>query len=515
MEIIVFHYHLKPSEMRNVIVHSIRSILNHVKKVSEIRLVTGMQEGTYEVMERIQSGFDINTASKIKLDILKEIAPSKNPSDADVQKIIERLEARYDENSLWWIHNYHLGENSSFTAALMKIAEQGNVNMLFHIHEFPECGRMKDLQNLNNILREPPYPSGSRIRYAVVNERDYSILRDTGLGDSVELLLNPPPTPPSEKSSPEELREALVETCSVSNPGFLPEAPILFYPVHTLHRKNVLEAGIIARLITPPSNVLLSLVRDSQDNTTHSDIVQKAFKDGLIPGVWRPEATGDPRLSFGKLAGGCSGIISTSVQENFGYLFLDALYWRKPLLARYLDVANNLLDIFNEYPRRFWADLRVPVDKETIERTKIAYLEKLKTFEPFILEKSQKSIRSAIDKIALGDSIELSLLSIPDQLNILDKAQNDEKWIEKAKILNKVLLESISQTLRAKPLDLRLSLNDRFNPITFVRSFSKIVSSFGRKSPSVSPRKIQDTVSKAFGRIDCLRLIYDSPEEDV
>ncbi|MDT8298455.1 MAG: glycosyltransferase family 1 protein [Spirochaetaceae bacterium] len=509
MKIALFHYHLKPGGVTDVVIYSSRAILTGFKNLTELRLVTGESEGTELVMSRIREGFDRDTADKLRLDILEELAYVEDGNAPDMTKLSQRLEARYDEETLWWVHNYHLGKNPSFTGALMAVATAGRRDMLLHIHDFPECGRPENLAKLDAVMEIPPYPTGSRIRYAVINERDRRILADSGLKDSVTLLPNPVPLTPNAPSDPETLRTALTELCASDNPGYIPGAPNLLYPVRAIRRKNVLEAALLVRLMEEPVNLILTLPGISAQERGYSELVEKAFRDGLIQGVWCPGSTGDQRLEYPKLASSCDAVISTSVQEGFGYLFLNALHWRKPLLSRYLDILDGVLDLFGDYPRRFWADFRVPSTQELADKTQEAYLKKIRTLETTLPDKSIKSTISSVSKLAAGGGIDISYLSVEDQLAALESARDDDQWREEARNLNRELLDSIEKTLKARPPDMDRIIESQFGSGAFNRAFGELVEGFGLKTPTPSPVKIRESVKKAFGRIDYMRLLYD------
>lgn len=509
MKIALFHYHLKPGGVTDVLVYSVRALLARMKNLEEIRLVTGSDDGTEDVLVRIREDFDRPTGDKVRLDVLDEIGYVENGDGPDSDQLARRLEARYDEDTLWWVHNYHLGKNPSFTAALMKTANAGIRDILFHIHDFPECGRPANLERLDQTLREPPYPSGPRIRYAVINERDRRILSDAGLGDSVTLLTNPVPLRPMGIADSGETKQALEELCSDKNPGYIPGAPLFLYPVRAIRRKNILEAALFVRLLDEPANLIVTLPGISSQEKGYSDLVSSAYSQGLIPGVWCPEATGDERLSYKRLISSCHAVISTSVQEGFGYLFINALHWQKPLLARYLDVLDGVLDLFGDYPRRFWADFRIPATPELTEKTQSAYLEKIKNIGSSLPEKAAKSMSTAASKIASGGGIDMSYLHVNDQLEILERARDDIEWIENARALNKELLESAGRTLKARAPMMDRTIEAHFGEGTFVRNFTDIASGFGSKRQTPAPNKVRDSVRKAFGRIDYIRLLYD------
>ncbi len=512
MKIALFHYHLKPGGVTDVIVYSVRALLshlNHLDQLEEIRLVTGVEDGIERVLERIREGFERRVGDIIRLDVLEEIGYVENEREPDSDQLAMRLIARYDEDTLWWVHNYHLGKNPAFTAALMKIAGSGTRDMLFHIHDFPECGRSDNLERLDSAIDEPPYPSGPRIRYAVINERDRRILSDAGLSESVSLLMNPVPLSPTAAADPIGMREALEELCFDDNPGYIPGAPILLYPVRAIRRKNILEAALLVRLLDEPANLIVTLPGVSEQEKAYSDLISAAYKEGLISGIWCPEATGDDRLNYPRLASSCDAVISTSVQEGFGYLFLNALHWQKPLLARYLDILDGVLDLFGDYPRRFWADFRIPATPELTRKTQNAYFDKIRKIESSLPDKSVKSINSAASKLTAGGGIDVSYLKVEDQLEILIKARDDTGWVEETRLLNRELLDSAGRTLKAKAPGMDSTIEAHFGEGAYMRSFTSIISSFGSKTPTPSPVKVRESVRKAFGRIDYLRLLYN------
>ncbi|MCG8451738.1 MAG: hypothetical protein MI717_00990 [Spirochaetales bacterium] len=505
MKIALFHYHLKPGGVTDVIIHSCRALLNGHSQLQELRLVSGEETGTQEVMERIREGLDRSKADVLRLDILDEIAYVQEGREPDPVQLQSRLEARYDEETLWWIHNYHLGKNPAFTEAVAAVAASGERDVLLHIHDFPECGRP---QNLNRLKGHPPYPTGSRVRYGVINERDRRILADAGLEDSVALLPNPVPPfplPPNKGRALDELFSAF----SQEAPSYIPGAAKLLYPVRAIRRKNLLEAGLFARLLERPANLLVTLPGTSDQESSYSQCVASAFQENLIPGVWLPRIPEKDRPSYPEIASSCDAVLSTSVQEGFGYLFMNALRWQKPLLGRYLDVMDGLLDLFGDYPRRFWADLRVPCSPELRKRTEEAYLGKIEGLKSQLPDRSLKSMTTAVRKLFSHGGMDISFLSVEDQLEALTRCRDDESYREAAQGFNKELLETAQLTLQAHPPHLDRQVDARFGDGAFLRAFGSVVRSLGDKSATPASQKVQSSILKSFARIDYLRLVYD------
>lgn len=508
MKLAIFHYHLNPGGVTDTIVLSVRILLSRLGSVQEIRLVTGCRDNSEGVLGRIRDGLERGQRDKIRLDILDEIAYTEEGRGPNPDKLAERLEARYDKDTVFWVHNYHIGKNPALTMALMRVAAQGRRDMLLQIHDFPECGRLENLKRIDNLLNEPPYPSGPKIRYAVINKRDLNILLNAGLEGSVYLLPNPAPISRLEEMNTIETKKALEEL--PDNPGYIPGAPILLYPVRAIRRKNILESALFARILYHPANLIVTLPGLSTREKAYSNLVEGAYRKGLISGAWCPESSGDARLEYAHLISACDAIISSSIQEGFGYLFLNSLLWRKPLLARYLDILDGVLELFGDYPRRFWTDFRIPATPELVERTKTGYLSKIEQLKSYIPEKALKSISTAVSKLAMGGGIDVSYLFAEDQLAALRLAIEDDTWLSKTRNLNQELLESAERTLKAKPQSMDHVVESHSGEGKYLKSFIEIIRSFGSKRRIISPEKISKSVKRAFGRIDYLRLIYDT-----
>jgi len=505
MKIALFHSQLNSGGKTDAIINSVRFLLARFNELTEIRLVTGLQGGAFEALREIRMGFDRHTADKLHLDILEELTGIENSNKDEIGRLIAKLKARYGEDTLWWVHNYHCGLSPVFTAGLMRIAETGDRNMLLHIHDFPECGRYESLAELNAVLPKPPYPSGSRIRYAVINERDKQILSDAGLKGSVHTLMNPVSLKSVDKTDTAALCGALEK--HGRQYGFRPAAPMLLYPGETSRKKNILEAALITRLLDEPANLIVT--RPASQDEVYSDIVQSAYLDGLISGFWCPSSIVDGYGSEADLASSCNAIISTSIEENSGKPFLDTLHWQKPLLARYVGTIDGILEFLGDYPRRIWADLRIPAYPKLAKRTKNAYKDKIDAASSLLPAKSLKPLFSAVSKLDSGGGIDMSYLAVNDQIGALKKAKNDKNWLEETRALNKELLDSLSRTIKATAPQMDDALKDRYGEAAYMKSFFAILRDFGVNKPTPNPIRVQEFVSKSFGRIDHMRLLYD------
>jgi hypothetical protein len=386
------------------------------------------------------------------------------------------LRERYlADDLIWWVHNYQLGKNPAFTAALVELLETApRQKAVFQIHDFPECARFENLAALRSHLRGTVYPIASNIAYATINERDRRLLVEAGLpSESVFALPNPVPPPsgagsrsgaepdePAEAAQPGDARRAdilrrLGGASGTRFPGFDPEGLLFLYPVRAIRRKNVLEAGFLTRLFNASStrraNVVVTLPGVSPMEKPYSDMVHAAFSDGTMPGMagagqWL-EAAG---LTFAELAESADLIVSTSVQEGFGYAFFEAPAWGRPLCARYLDVLDGLDHLFEGTVHLFYRQLQVPFESPSIDsiRTllRIRYDEQLERAGAHMPPRAREHVEAEIERMLSAESIDFSFL-MPQMQYSYTKDLADEGFANEIRALNLELLGSLSRLL--------------------------------------------------------------------
>ncbi len=90
--------------------------------------------------------------------------------------------------------------------------------------------------------------------------------------------------------------------------SFHPESPLLLYPVRTVRRRNVLEAGL-----------LVSLPGLKRTEIVYSRLVEQCFHEGLIPGLWGiGEDLAEAGLSFRDTVQASDLVVSTAVRDGCG-----------------------------------------------------------------------------------------------------------------------------------------------------------------------------------------------------
>ena len=375
VNLVIFHYHLLPGGVTDVVRLSLQAFSSD-PSIGNITVVCGRDENLDALR---QHAAETDETIEVRVFPAIDYLSQKDSPPEEPEVLAGKLEREFSsEQSVWLIHNYHLGKNWVFTAALLQLAEKGDQKMIFQIHDFPECGRYENLNILRDNLKKSLYSSSSSVRYSVINKRDYDLMIHAGLPEhQIFLLENPLPFKSSAPPPPPEERAALINSlsrCAPEHGTFLPRGELWLYPVRTIRRKNILEGGLICRLLDSPANLIVTLPGLSNQEKVYSDTVEKAFMEGLIPGFWGtgllPEESG---ITYQGMIRHADRIFSSSIQEGFGYMYLNAILWNKPLIARHLDIMGGFLPLFETYPSHFYKQVRVPGKKtsETVRTGRV------------------------------------------------------------------------------------------------------------------------------------------------
>ena len=297
-KISIFHYHLKPGGVTDVIRMGAEAVIEHLPEVELLRIVCGAPDDIEEIRTVLNKkaetagrgkapGFRLEVSICPEIGYSSENGQESPPSPGELAALLKRKFG----DSCWWVHNYHLGKNPVFTAALLlTAAEVPTQKILFHIHDFPECARFDNLGRLREAGISNPYPQTPNVAYALINSRDRRILTDAGLpADRIFLLNNPVgQTPPAAEAADPSVRIGrlglLHKHFRRTFPACSPENRTVFYPVRSIRRKNILEAGLICAASEEKVNLVVGLPGVSAQEKNYSSICEQCFREGLIPG---------------------------------------------------------------------------------------------------------------------------------------------------------------------------------------------------------------------------------------
>jgi hypothetical protein len=532
----IFHYHFLTGGVSTVVRQAVEAFGSRLPGIRSVELIAGEIPGWFQARIRECGG------KCTEMPQIGYLQPGDGPSDnyrkpdrdrkgiaREAVKLAEVLLGSYgSDDSVWWIHNYHLGKNVVFTQALLEIIASGRPQrMILQIHDFPECGRFGNLRLLEDLLSLGPYPLSPWVRYAVLNQRDRQILISAGVPQRAVFLLENPVLPASAPSRDKTILSKLKRLFGLEFPGFDPHSPLILYPIRTIRRKNALEALLLCGLLRSPANILITLPGTSASERPYSDLVKGLFDDRLCPGLWGIGSRLRQRaLSFDDLVAASDLVLSTSVQEGFGYLFINSLLWSLPLAARNLDILSGLKkDLFEDYPGYFYDAIRVPVaDRQSLAES---YRSKINGLSSLIPGGERHRLLTEVDQLVQDDHVDFSFLPVEAQEKLLrEMAAGESQKLESCRAANPVVLSRIEELLEMQMegksgtgSSKAEEVERRFGAAAYSAGFKRILDSFaetGEQVPASAPSRRSGTgegiaagVLRQFLSLEQLRLLYD------
>lgn len=323
----------------------IRQQVEAVAHECEVLVVTGESSPSFSEM-------DTRVVPALGYD--KPGVTDRNPertADLILQAIRERWPHGCD---VIHVHNPTLAKNRLFLKILQCLQARGQ-KLFLQIHDFAEDGRP-------HVYTREPYPSDCH--YGVINFRDYFILRRAGLKkEGVHHIGN------------------TINALDRTKPPSTPHATHVLYPVRCIRRKNIGEAILVA-LFLPESLPLLLTLPPTHDQDVKSYHGWQAFTR-----THKLNVRFDAGLarSFSRLVQGAAFILTTSINEGFGFSFLEPwtagkLVWgrRLPMICKDFTDQGVLLDHLYDH-------VHVPVawvgESRVREAMETAWLHALKVFQ--------------------------------------------------------------------------------------------------------------------------------------
>jgi glycosyltransferase involved in cell wall biosynthesis len=399
LRVAIVHYHLRTGGVTRVIEHACGALRD-----SDVKLVvlTGQ-------MPPAESGLDL---SGVEFRFIEGLDYSGQKS-VDASVLANRLqsaaaEALGGEPDLWHTHNHSLGKSAVLPVAMRKLADAGQ-RVLYQIHDFAEDGRPAEYKFLvdaygNEVqLAANLYPDAGHVHYAALNDRDHEYLGACGLpAERLHLLPNAVDLPATSNG------DSYGETDSQRDGG-----RFFLYPTRAIRRKNLGELilwAAIGQLGGQPGDRFG--VTRAPVNPIQKPVYERwvQFAQGLSLPV-EFEVGSKSSLPFDQLLRSADALVSTSVAEGFGLVFLEPWLMDRPLLGRKLpqitgQFENAGVDLSAMYDR-----LNVPLEwvgrddlQERIVKQMSAAL------DAYRRPCSQKLIETALESMVIDGHVEFGRL---------------------------------------------------------------------------------------------------------
>lgn len=367
MNIAILHYHLNRGGVTSVIANHLRSLDSRAESGERVRVAivyggekTGWDKTLAGQLENIDLSFC--AVPEFQYDRDDKVEPQPGLLAGRLSDHLEQAGFAPDDTILH-VHNHALGKNVSVPGAIEILALSGYA-LLLQIHDFAEDGRPAVYRRLRESLmaRDPAqlstqlYPQGRRVHYAVLNGRDEEILLRAGVD---ERRLHSLPNPSAEFDGLPPHNDARRKLSDAF--GIRESERLLLLPVRCIRRKNIGEALLWSALF--PESVAVGLTLpplNPVEQPRYQYWKDLAAKLGLRC-VFEMGAA-DSGVSFFENLAAADAILTTSVAEGFGMVFLETWFAGCPLIGRDLpEITSDFKDTglrFDHLQPR----LRIPAD---------------------------------------------------------------------------------------------------------------------------------------------------------
>ena len=258
-----------------------------------------------------------------------------------------------DSADIIHVHNATLAKNSDLLPAIHVLAERGR-NIFLQIHDFAEDGRP-------SVYSAADYLAS--IHYGCINSRDRSYLSRIGLPaaqlHSIPNLVSPLPgaVPPAKHAQSKPVG-TLLQSKPPQRGRKLKNRRFALYPVRGIRRKNIGEIVLLSQLI---DNIDFGITLEPNNVV---DMPSYHFWESLVAEIHAPiEFNIADSRGFEAALAMTDFFISTSVQEGFGFTFLEPWTVKKCVAGR---LIPHLWKDFTEAGVKmewFYTGIPIPVDE--------------------------------------------------------------------------------------------------------------------------------------------------------
>lgn len=279
----------------------------------------------------------------IEVKVIEGLGYADAQSITHRQTLLDQLSTLYKEGDIWHLHNHSLGKNPLVTEVFLELADRGHL-LILQPHDFAEDGRPANLNLLRNKFSGFPdrlYPFGPHIRYAVLQKRDFHVLKKGGIpAEHIHVLSNP-----------------ISDAKSFEAPSSPPQH--LLYLTRAIRRKNVGEFLLWAKMLGGQYEFATSLIPENPQELVEFRKWQLFAEEQNIPVRF---GIGVDSMCFRDVVSWSDACVTTSVGEGFGMSFLEPYVMGRPVLGRNLPEITEGFSSDGVDLRSLYSDLSVPVE---------------------------------------------------------------------------------------------------------------------------------------------------------
>ncbi|MGM0489084.1 MAG: hypothetical protein ACQESR_20275 [Planctomycetota bacterium] len=440
MQLAIVHYHLNRGGVTQVIWNHLRALSTVHDDPEPLKVVIfygGRRAGWPDMEAARLAGLDVRLETVPDLEYTRRGAVPPVTLAEDLIEAFGRAGLRPD-NTIVHIHNHALGKTPFLPEAVSELSSRGFA-LLLQMHDFAEDFRPDNYRGLAEALAagspaelaERIYPQGSAIHYAVLNGRDYRILTQAGVGtERLHALPNPVPQF-SALPDRDAARTKLAERYGVDH-----DHVYVLYPVRGIRRKNVGEFLLWGA--AAPENTCFGLTLPPLNPVERPRyLVWKRLAEALeLPVVFEVGAAGG--LEFGENLMAADRILTTSVAEGFGMVFLESWLADRELIGRDLpEITRDFVAAGLEFPTLSEV-VNIPAEWVSVKQLRAdvseSYASVLHAYGQFQVDGER--IHQEVSEFFSADLLDFGRCSATLQESILSQLVSDPRRRQELRQLN-------------------------------------------------------------------------------
>ncbi len=319
MKIAIIHYHLKTGGVTSVI----RSHVACLRKSGhQVMVITGQDPDDFWPVPVV-------SVPEIAYDTVRRQAADPQAAAAEIMAAIE---ATWSQGcDLIHVHNPTLAKNRAFLQVLKLLQGRGQ-RLFLQIHDFAEDGRP-------DVFFKEDYPA--HCHYGVINRRDYRLMLRAGLKPEGLHLVPNAVTPLPAARTERPLKE-----------------PFIVYPVRAIRRKNIGEALLISAFFPPAMKLAITQPPNSPADMVFYENWQNFASAWRLPVIFEA----GNKYDFGALLAHCNLVLTTSITEGFGFVYLEPWTIGKAVWGRRLDEICSDFRLHGINLDHLYTGLQVPLE---------------------------------------------------------------------------------------------------------------------------------------------------------
>jgi glycosyltransferase involved in cell wall biosynthesis len=336
MQLAIIHYHLNRGGVSRVIESHLRGLgtLPATDQPTRATIFYGGRHDGWNENLPTHLPFPLTMVSIAELDY-DTISNASASRAGGSSRLSLRLQAALDENdcdlreTVLHIHNHSLGKNRYLPAAIGELAKHG-WHLLLQPHDFAEELRPENYRHLltathsREELQSQLYPQAAHLHYATLNGRDFNVLRNAGFDDKRTHWL-PNPVGPTVRVRRDDARTKLQKL------GVPQDRTYVLYPVRAIRRKNLGELLLWSAVFPQVTFAVTLAPLNPQEAAAYHTWTQLAASLELNVLF---DVGGRGGMTLEENYAAADAVLTTSLAEGFGLVFLEASMANLPLFGR-------------------------------------------------------------------------------------------------------------------------------------------------------------------------------------